>query len=211
VKEAFNLAASEEEFERAISLAEKVQQEIEKAERADLLLKKKLHVAENLKVLVCNQFSESKVTLNSIMSKTYSFPLHRSLLGKTITLSREGNSLDVEGGSDAQGTTLILWPSHTGPNQRFKVCEEKEDWYSLEPQNALGKRVDVMWGNFVEGNRLHIWECNHTDAQLVKFNHTLNGRCVLEFKNGFALTANEHPCIGIKNGGDNQNFEIKEV
>jgi len=77
--------------------------------------------------------------------------------------------LDVSGAKKNKGATLIYWSYHGGPNQQFKIHDEKDGYVSLEPLHAPGMRLSIG-GQAVHGGGLDLYldNCNHKDSQKIK-------------------------------------------
>jgi alpha-galactosidase len=73
--------------------------------------------------------------------------------GSTFRLRGEasGRCLDVNGGSSANGSQMLIWDCHTGTNQRFT-----QNGQALQ---VLGKCLDVPL-NATNGARAQLWDCN---------------------------------------------------
>ena len=71
-----------------------------------------------------------------------------------------GRSLDVNGGSSANGTPMI-WDCHSGANQQFTQVG-----HTLQ---VVGKCLDIA-PNASAGTRAQIWDCNGGTNQQWTFN-----------------------------------------
>jgi alpha-galactosidase len=72
-----------------------------------------------------------------------------------------GRCLDVNQGSSANGTQMIIWDCHTGANQQYT-----QNGQALQ---VLGKCLD-MPTNATAGTRVQIWDCNGGTNQQWTFN-----------------------------------------
>jgi alpha-galactosidase len=72
-----------------------------------------------------------------------------------------GRCLDVNLGSSANGTQMIIWDCHDGANQQFTQAGQ-----SLQ---VLGKCLDAP-STAVGGTRVQIWDCNGSTNQQWTFN-----------------------------------------
>ena len=73
--------------------------------------------------------------------------------GTTFRLRGEasGRCLDVNMGSSANGTQMLIWDCHSGANQQFTQ--------SGQTLRVLGKCLDAPT-NAVAGTRVQVWDCN---------------------------------------------------
>jgi len=81
-----------------------------------------------------------------------------------IICEKDGKALDVEGGSNKNGTGIIKFDFHGSDNQKwiFEAC--KGGWVIM---TALGKRViDVPGGSYEQGCNLVIWDKHRGDNQV---------------------------------------------
>jgi alpha-galactosidase len=72
-----------------------------------------------------------------------------------------GRCLDVNMGSSANGTQMLIWDCHTGANQQFT-----QNGQALQ---VLGKCLDAP-PTSVAGTRVQIWDCNGATNQQWTFN-----------------------------------------
>jgi hypothetical protein len=62
----------------------------------------------------------------------------------------------VYGGQTGNGTSVIQYSCHRGPNQKWIYGNDK----TLRPQHATNKCLDVLGFNQANGAKLGIWDCN---------------------------------------------------
>jgi hypothetical protein len=89
-------------------------------------------------------------------------PLARTVQARGLRAS-DGTALclDVNGGTAANGTALILYPCHGATNQQFTFNRA-----TGEIRSGLGGFcVDVDHQGAFAGNRVQLWTCNQTAAQ----------------------------------------------
>jgi alpha-galactosidase len=72
-----------------------------------------------------------------------------------------GRCLDVNMGSSANGTQMLIWDCHTGANQQFTQ--------SGQALQVLGKCLDAPT-SATAGTRVQIWDCNGGTNQQWTFN-----------------------------------------
>ncbi|GLI01782.1 glycoside hydrolase family 27 protein [Phytohabitans aurantiacus] len=92
-----------------------------------------------------------------------------------------GRCLDVNLGSSANGTQMLIWDCHTGANQQFT-----QNGQALQ---VLGKCLEVP-ANAAGGTRAQIWDCNGGANQ----RWTFNG-------NGTVSNAQTGLCLDVNNSG----------
>ncbi|GAA4669962.1 glycoside hydrolase family 27 protein [Phytohabitans rumicis] len=92
-----------------------------------------------------------------------------------------GRCLDVNLGSSANGTQMLIWDCHTGANQQYT-----QNGQALQ---VLGKCLDAP-NNATAGTRVQIWDCNGGANQ----RWTLNS-------NGTISNAQTGLCLDVNNSG----------
>jgi hypothetical protein len=75
---------------------------------------------------------------------------------KTISAPGSNLCVDVYGGQSGNGTSVIQWQCHRGPNQKWNYGVDK----TLRPQHAPNKCLDVYGWNQANGAKLVIWDCH---------------------------------------------------
>jgi len=94
-----------------------------------------------------------------------------------------GLCFDVYGGGTADGTPLIQYQCHGGPNQEWVYGTDK----TLRPQNAPDKCLDALAFNdnySREGPLLGIWDCNGFPNQTWNINQPISMKGVIQLSNG---------------------------
>ncbi len=115
--------------------------------------------------------------------------------------------LDVNGASNANGATVLIWDCHNGANQQW----------TPRPNGTLevfpGKCLDVLGGSTLPGATVGIWGCNGGGNQQWRF-----------MKNGTIVNAQSSLCLDVSgnatdngskvsvwncNGGGNQMWQLR--
>ncbi len=92
-----------------------------------------------------------------------------------------GRCLDVNQGSSANGTQMLIWDCHTGANQQLTQ--------SGQALQVLGKCLDAPT-NATAGTRVQIWDCNGGANQRWTFN-----------SNGTVSGVQSGLCLDVNNSG----------
>jgi hypothetical protein len=104
--------------------------------------------------------------------------------------SKLGNNLvfDIDGASTANGARMQVYTRNWTVAQVFQVIYNKEDRTYTIKNPRSGKVLDVPGNNAVEGQRLHQYAPNGTDAQ----------RWVMaSYKDGFTLAPKSNPSLRV--------------
>ncbi len=73
-------------------------------------------------------------------------------------------TVDVSGGSRADGAGLIQWPPHGGPNQCFVFAYQGDGWYRITAKHS-GKVLDVNGGSRDDGAKVIQWPSHNGPNQ----------------------------------------------
>jgi hypothetical protein len=89
-------------------------------------------------------------------------------------VSSKGYCLDVQGASTTNGARVILWPCHTGDNQRWYLEEVPQGSfvdgiYFLVRSVHSGKCLDVRGASTQDGADVIQWDCHYGPNQLWQF------------------------------------------
>ena len=99
-----------------------------------------------------------------------------------------GKFLNVNYGTDANGTNVIQWTEDGSIEQKWKVVfvgENDFKLYSMCSSNGNNRVLDVLRtggssnGTIESGNNVDIWADNDSEAQTWKYNFEENGYCTL--------------------------------
>ncbi|MGC4806157.1 RICIN domain-containing protein [Micromonospora sp. DT233] len=124
-----------------------------------------------------------------------------------------GKCLDVNGGSGADGATVIQWSCGSGGNQRFALDDAGGGYYRLVAQHS-GKCLDVADGSRADGAAVIQWSCAagayHQQWQLRASGATTqlvarhSGKCldVADWSSADGAVVDQWTC----NGGANQQW-----
>ena len=100
------------------------------------------------------------------------------------TISIPGNMcLDVYGAQTGNGTPVIQYQCHGGPNQRWVYGADK----TLRPQHTTGKCLDDLGWNSANGAKIGIWDCNGQSNQTWNFNKGMKVKSVIQINDGTYL------------------------
>jgi len=94
--------------------------------------------------------------------------------GFQLVNAGNGRCLDVEGRRSDNGTRILHWACHGGPNQVWRQGTESppprpRDEPVVLVSAASGKCLDAGGGMKREGTPLQLWQCNGTEAQAFAF------------------------------------------
>ncbi|MDB5177139.1 MAG: exported protein of unknown function [Candidatus Saccharibacteria bacterium] len=81
-----------------------------------------------------------------------------------ITNSHSGKSLDVAGGSTANGASVQLYSSNHSAAQRWQLTRDSDGYYGVK-STASGRYLDVLGGTPTMGAKIQIWDGNDSCAQ----------------------------------------------
>jgi hexosaminidase len=84
--------------------------------------------------------------------------------GGTYLVAVSGKALDIPGGSAAIGTQLIVWTSHSGPNQRFTFTATYQGTYTVRNVGS-GLCLDVSGGSTAADAKVIQWTCTGSPNQ----------------------------------------------
>ena len=73
--------------------------------------------------------------------------------------------MDVSGAGNADGANVQVWSDSSNAAQRWKLLDQGNGSYELEPECAPGRRLDVNGSGTTDGTNVHIWIDNNTNAQ----------------------------------------------
>jgi hypothetical protein len=77
-----------------------------------------------------------------------------------------GKCVDARGGGSANGTQIILWECHGGPNQQWHSEMNFGQMNGKAIVGVGGKCLDVSGGNMQPGTPVILWDCHGGPNQL---------------------------------------------
>jgi uncharacterized protein YvpB len=135
-----------------------------------------------------------------------------------ITNAATGLVLDVTGASPKAGTALITYPDKNTNNQRFTLQQvatnnPKAGIYTLAPQSAPSKRVDITGASSSAGASAIIWDAHGGQNQKFQRESTGDGAYVLmSLASGKRLTDVSGAVVQMSaSSADDQKWELQEV
>ena len=79
--------------------------------------------------------------------------------------------LDVNGGSDEEGTNIQQWSANDSSAQRFKIQSVGNGYYTLQAE-CSGLYVDINGADAENGVNIQQWSANDSGSQYFKFYET---------------------------------------
>lgn len=115
-----------------------------------------------------------------------------------------GRMLDVENGTNADGTNIRIWAANGASAQQFKVTKSSDGIYSLLTETSgESKAVDVYGWSKEDGGNINQWSYNGLACQQFKFEATSNGSSSTSGSSGSSDSSStvSGDTIEVKNGG----------
>ncbi|MEV6942520.1 RICIN domain-containing protein [Streptomyces sp. NPDC051172] len=99
----------------------------------------------------------------------------------TIKNVNSGKLMDVNGGSTADGASVIQWPSNGGANQQWTIVPVSGQLYKIVNRNS-GKALDIDNSSHRTGTALQQYTYNGGNNQLWYFEPTSGGYVIRNFE-----------------------------
>lgn len=109
--------------------------------------------------------------------------------GSTYQVTAGGKAIDVPGSSTTTGTQLVVYPPHTGNNQRFTFTANGDGTYAVK-NLGNGLCLDVNGGSTAAGAAIIQWTCTGNANQRWSIvPATAGGYLLVAQSSGLAITA----------------------
>lgn len=99
-----------------------------------------------------------------------------------IQAKHSGRMLDVVGSTN--GSQVVQFDNWNNPNQKWALDKDAQGYWSLTPQNATSRSLDVPGCNFTNGIQMNIWDTYGNDCQKFQIANVGNGYYQIKIKDG---------------------------
>ncbi|GAA0698529.1 hypothetical protein GCM10010193_61800 [Kitasatospora atroaurantiaca] len=104
----------------------------------------------------------------------------------TIKNVNSGQAMDVYGGSTADGTSIVQWPSSGGANQQWNIVPVSGQLFKIVSRNS-GKVLDMNFSSHWRGTAVLQYSYNGGNNQLWYFEQTSGGYLIRNYESRQAL------------------------
>lgn len=100
--------------------------------------------------------------------KSLYFPVAVNGIYRITPVYVSTKSLDIFGGSPADGTRIIIWPSHSNKNQKFVFRKDVQGYYQIKSLLDTNKVLTVRGAATASGTQVEFRTIANTDNQKFK-------------------------------------------